>query len=49
MRVLILTLALAGLAMPALADCLIHQASKPDTVATTTPQPPPAPAPPAGG
>jgi predicted S18 family serine protease len=44
MRLLILTLGLMALAVPAFANCgATHQASSSDTVATTsTPQPPPA-------
>jgi len=36
MRIVILTIALLAFAAPAFADCFIHQAAKPDTVATTT-------------
>ena len=47
MRIVILTIALLAFAAPAFADCVIHEAAKPDTVATTTtatetPAPPPA-------
>jgi hypothetical protein len=50
MRVLILVLALTAFTAPAFADCMIHQAAKPDTVATTTTTPSaPTPAPPSGG
>ncbi len=51
MRVLILTIALTALALPAFADCSpTHQAGKSDTVATTgSPPSTPAPAPSSGG
>jgi hypothetical protein len=50
MRILILTIALLTLTAPAFADCFIHQAAKPDTVATTTTTTEtPAPAPASGG
>ena len=49
MRVVILTLGLIALAMPAFANCgATHEASTSDTVATTT-APPPAPATPSSG
>lgn len=52
MRVFILAIALMGLALPAFADCgATHQATNPDTVATTstTSTPTPAPDPNSGG
>lgn len=47
MRIAILMIALLAFTAPAFADCMTHQAAKPDTVATTTtttqtPAPPPA-------
>jgi len=50
MRVLILTIALVGLALPAFADCgANHQASTPDTTTASNPPSTPAPAPSSGG
>ena len=49
MRVLILIVALLTVTAPAFADCMIHQAANPDTVATTPPPETPAPAPSSGG
>jgi predicted S18 family serine protease len=50
MRILILALGLIALAMPAFADCgATHQASTPNTVATTNPPAGPAPNRPSGG
>jgi hypothetical protein len=49
MRFLILTVALLAFTAPAFADCMIHQAARPDTVATTTTPETPTPAPPSGG
>ncbi len=50
MRILVLSLALTAFALPAFADCgATHQASTPNTVATTSPPSSPAPERPSGG
>ena len=50
MRIVILTIALLAFTAPAFADCMTHEAAKPNTVATTTTTTEtPAPAPASGG
>ena len=48
MRIVILTIALLASTVPAFADCMTHEAAKPDTVVTTTTETP-APTPASGG
>jgi len=50
MRIVILTIALLASTVPAFADCMTHEAAKPDTVVTTTTTTEtPAPTPASGG